>query len=538
MNFLGIFQRLRQMIVDLWQRTEKRDRNRFFIISGVSVAVLAIAMILLTRTTYVQLASGSQLDPARTAEITAALSEQGIAYRTDASGAILVPEKSRIAAANYLSVNGIPSSMERNTDIYALGTGLTTNNAQQEQYRIYQLEQYIEMALRSIDGVRHAQVILAVPQEKVSIVRNNQPPVTASVQLITDDGTAPSRNTTEAIRAITANAVAGLDNENVAVSYQGGLLLTDRTDTYEELYKNRNALKQQIERDHEQGVRALLDTVLGYDNYTVKANVTLDFDQASEQHKIYTPSTEDGEGMVESMQTLQEIAEGYGVPAWGPTGMDWDGGGGDDYTEIEQMNRSYYEKSTTTLNYLVNETITLLEKASGTIDSQTFSIVVDKEVFPEDNKTTTNIQNVVGGALGLVGRDAQNRISVMYEEFVGKKGEEASREAYRQDQERARMMDLIRLIALYVVIGACVIVLILKTYSLLKKEPTEEELLAGAIEEGYDPEMDEMAALVEMATLGEITEAPKSPFRVEIEKFIDKNPDAVANLLRNWLNEA
>lgn len=29
----------------------------------------------------------------------------------------------------------------------------------------------------------------------------------------------------------------------------------------------------------------------------------------------------------------------------------------------------------------------------------------------------------------------------------------------------------------------------------------------------------------------------KSEARVLIEKFVDENPDAVANLLRNWLNE-
>ncbi len=29
----------------------------------------------------------------------------------------------------------------------------------------------------------------------------------------------------------------------------------------------------------------------------------------------------------------------------------------------------------------------------------------------------------------------------------------------------------------------------------------------------------------------------KSAARVQIEKFVDENPEAVAQLLRNWLNE-
>ena len=57
----------------------------------------------------------------------------------------------------------------------------------------------------------------------------------------------------------------------------------------------------------------------------------------------------------------------------------------------------------------------------------------------------------------------------------------------------------------------------------LEPELSVEDLLATTQEEG--PALDEIE-------LGE-----KSETRVMIEKFVDENPDAVALLLRNWINE-
>ena len=41
----------------------------------------------------------------------------------------------------------------------------------------------------------------------------------------------------------------------------------------------------------------------------------------------------------------------------------------------------------------------------------------------------------------------------------------------------------------------------------------------------------------EQSALDDIGYSEKSETRILIEKFVDENPDAVALLLRNWLNE-
>lgn len=535
MNFLAIFQRLRQMVVDIWQRTEKRDRNRFFVISGVSAVVLLVAIILLTRTTYTTLAFGKDLDTETASEITAALTSQGIKYQREADGSISVPERSRQGAVAYLTENGIPKSGNKTYEIYALGNTMTSNSEQQRQYKIYQDEDDIRRFVRNINGIANADVKIAVPDKRVSILYSDITPVTASIHLMTKDGSTPNNEVVRSVKAYAANAVSGLLPENVVVTCQEGLLLGDTDETYSRLYADQLELENHFEADLEQGVRSMLNIVAGYDNYTVKAHVTLDTEDVHITDKVtFVPTIDNESGIIESMETIAEEAQGLGV-AIGEPGTD-ENGGGDTYDETETTPTSYYKKTTSTVNNKISEIREHIEDNGSIIRDITFSVIFDNTVYAGDQKFTNNIKSIIGGTLGLLEND-YDRISVMYEEFKGAKEEADLRQKYEDEQKRKEFMDLLRIIVLYLVIGACVVLLILKTYGLLKKEPTEEELLANAIAEGYDPELDEVAALVEMATLGEITEAPKSPFREQIEKFIDKNPTAVAELLRNWLNE-
>ena len=46
-----------------------------------------------------------------------------------------------------------------------------------------------------------------------------------------------------------------------------------------------------------------------------------------------------------------------------------------------------------------------------------------------------------------------------------------------------------------------------------------------------------LATTKENQTLDDIEFSDKSATKMHIEKFVDENPEAVASLLRNWLND-
>ena len=67
---------------------------------------------------------------------------------------------------------------------------------------------------------------------------------------------------------------------------------------------------------------------------------------------------------------------------------------------------------------------------------------------------------------------------------------------------------------------------ILRSMKETKTEETEEELSVESLLQSTPTD-----------TLEDIELEEKSETRKMIEKFVDENPEAVANLLRNWLSE-
>ena len=85
----------------------------------------------------------------------------------------------------------------------------------------------------------------------------------------------------------------------------------------------------------------------------------------------------------------------------------------------------------------------------------------------------------------------------------------------------------------YVLIGIIVVMILLLGYAVYKgTEPVE------IIE--IEPELsveDMLTTTKATSNLDTIEFDGKSDARVQIEQFVENNPDAVALLLRNWLNE-
>ncbi len=85
----------------------------------------------------------------------------------------------------------------------------------------------------------------------------------------------------------------------------------------------------------------------------------------------------------------------------------------------------------------------------------------------------------------------------------------------------------------YLLIGIIVLMILLLGYAVYKgTEPVEIKEI--------EPELsveEMLASTRQTSDLEAIEFDGKSEARVEIENFVDNNPDAVALLLRNWLNE-
>ncbi len=86
-------------------------------------------------------------------------------------------------------------------------------------------------------------------------------------------------------------------------------------------------------------------------------------------------------------------------------------------------------------------------------------------------------------------------------------------------------MDIVQIVLIVVILGLLAFV-IFRSMRGEKTEEVEEELSVESLLQST-PETE----------LEDIELEAKSETRKLIEKFVDENPEAAANLLRNWLNE-
>ena len=98
---------------------------------------------------------------------------------------------------------------------------------------------------------------------------------------------------------------------------------------------------------------------------------------------------------------------------------------------------------------------------------------------------------------------------------------------FQEKEQTERNFDMIIMIVLIIVILALLIFVVFKVSKPVEVIETEPELSVEEL----------LATTKENQELEDIEYGDKSETRVMIEKFVDDNPEAVAQLLRNWLNE-
>ena len=97
---------------------------------------------------------------------------------------------------------------------------------------------------------------------------------------------------------------------------------------------------------------------------------------------------------------------------------------------------------------------------------------------------------------------------------------------YEEESKPVPVQSIISIV-LAVVIGLLLLFVVFKSMKTEEVVEVEPELSVEAL----------LATTKENQTLDDIEFSDKSAAKIQIEKFVDENPEAVASLLRNWLND-
>jgi flagellar M-ring protein FliF len=261
--------------------------------------------------------------------------------------------------------------------------------------------------------------------------------------------------------------------------------------------------------------------------------VELNFDDESVSTVEFAPPVEgETEGLIISLHELYETSR-EGEDAAGVPGTDTNGMGTVEYPYGDLEEGEYYRQVVRDINYEINETRSQLEKAKGAVKSLSIAILLNNTAIVDDY--SASVRNLVANAIGVT----DNYISVERLPF-----QEDSAISDLIDEQEAFMRSMwLREIIVTVIKALVIVFLVLSLFSLIRRivgiaVPRGEKLspVGGDINylAGDTAALDE--AMIS-SLYPDIDLSKKSEGIAQLEKFIDRDPAAVAQLLRNWLTD-
>lgn len=531
---------IKDKFLAFWDKYTTKQKT--LIISVVLAIFFAVVLLgyFLTRPVYTELVKLSG-DTASTFD--SALSSGGIDYKkeSDSKGnTVFSVEQSQYSDAVLLMGENKITDTEMSWDD-AFNNDMTVSSAEKQTKATLALQSSIRKGLMIFDGVEDATVYVNRPTDDGTIFsEKKETSVSASLKLA--KGSEITSETAQAIAYYLANAVGNSTTDNIILTdTTGNLLYGQKEDnTLGGSVSGSDDYKEKLRNTFCKNVSNMLMKA-GYDDVQIgSANIKFNMDKVTELVKTYTANEGQDQGLYSSSYNYKSTGNSGsgGVPGTDSNGDQTD-------TMIQNTGSSNSETTLDKYNYLPNETVQNIEHEVGAVepDQSSIGIVLTKynvikeetlesqgllkdttfEEYVNNNSAVTDLQvpqeliTLVSAATGI----ATNNITIQIKQKPVYEAKESS--SFMDNASNYLMVILTLLIA-----GLLVFVIIKGTSPVevteLEPELSVEDLLATTQE---DDKQD----------LDEIELSDKSETRQLIEKFVDENPEAVALLLRNWINE-
>lgn len=502
------FGEIQQQLNDFWQGLESGQKIKLLSVVALSILVLVVGIVLLSKPKYETLYSSLSTNDMVSA--TKKLDELKISYNVSEDGmGLLVPKSDKTAAKLGLAEANIPKTGSKYSDALSNTKLGTTESDKTRQYNEYKASEIARALSENSQYISSAEVFFNISNDTTFLGENKKS--TASVKITPNGELSPSQ--IDGIARFVANSMQGLDPKDVAVVDNNYNPLKDADDTITGGADKQYTLRQMIKKNQEKEIREMLtNQSTEFDDVKVVSNLKLDFNTEITDAKTLEPVINETGAIINKSEKQEELINGStgGVP--GTTSN----AGTTTYPNGTSGNGSSYSNSDISEQYEYNEKVTKSTKALGQVDLNNSTVAVSlyygKKVEQAPSQEVVNkVINVVSKATGI----SSDKISV---------------ETFQMAKETAQKskVDILGALQKYGVFGLAVILIGLLAFGVLYgPRKIKIEGMPTSIRSIKVPE----------AELEEIIIEEKSEVKKHIDKFIKQKPEAVANLLRNWLTE-
>lgn len=506
-------QKMRKQIIEFWQETDKKKKIRLAIIALVVIVILTALILKFTSTKYEVLYG--ELSLKDMGQITTKLDEMNTPWKTgDDQKSILVPAENKNRIKIELATYGLPKEGYSFMDAFS-DSSWTMTDYDKKQRMKQALQSELASTISEIDGIHSAKVYIEEKEITNFVLNNDDRKTTASVFIVKDDSRSLSGEKVNAVKNLVAGSIS-MDPENVIVTDEEGRLLSDQEED-DFMAVDQFAMKQSLELRINDSIRKFLSNVYGNENVDVMSSVKINMDSERTTIVEFAPPIEGNEeGLIRSLEEVEEHMVGGiggGVPGT-ETNVE-------DYTMIEDGS-SRYDKVSRIINNELNEINKEIRKAPGQVESITVAVLINKDFLPEGEMTPDKEKEITNLIFAATGLDTK-QVEVRAERF--------NKQSINGDIADAKSINWIIIGGL---IGLLIILAIIALVYLKRKAGQAEE-------DELEMEMERLLLEKSLALTEEIEDldfvAEESKMKAQIDRFIDKKPDSVAQLLRNWLNE-
>lgn len=523
---------LPKKFLEYWNKWTSKQKT--IIISAISVVIVMIAVfvMVLGRTKYTEL--GTFEDTKTASQVVSLLKESAIETKLASDNlTVMVDEEMYMDAVMTVSVSDMVGTEFGLEDL--LNNDLTTTNGERltknHLYVTTGLEEYL---IKYYKGVVDAS-IKYIPKDTSNSILVSSKTIPISVMLVTNEEF--KKSSAEAMAWAISRAVGNPNIDDISIVddkgtmlFNGGVLEDeeeiDLTDSLVISEKMREVYIEQVEG-------AIL--MNNYTDVNVAPYLSINFDKVNELFTEYFPLEGELHGvMTEFHETSSEGTNGSGdIP------------GTDSNDEVDyyitQNSDGTYETHTEDIFYQSSSKITETVYASGTInvnessvavtasrvidikeedleilgilDDITFEEYVARNPGPVRTETKEELVSIISKATGI---PEDNVELVTYDIYN-----------YIEKVEVAKDWTFYFQILLAVILIGFLLFVVFRGMAPVEVTELEPELSVEQL----------LATTKENQSLEDVEFSEQSETRKMIEKFFEENPESVAQLLRNWLNE-
>lgn len=456
-----------------------------------------------------------------------------------------------------LAAEGLPTGGSIGYEIFDKTQGLATSSFVQNINQLRALEGEINRTIQGIEGIKTARVHLVLPTREL-FTRERQTP-SAAIMLTMKGPQRLDKAQVVAIQHLVAAAVPGLKPELVSIVDERGTLLAKGTESSPGTIDLASAdeVRASLENRVAREVESLLERTLGYGKVRTVVTAELDMARTTQNEELFNPEQQ----VPRSTQTVNDLSErkesdgssSVTIANNLPQGANQGGTSG--------VNSERTSRTEETTNYEIGRTVRNRVNDPGQLKRLSVSALVDGTYTTAEDGTRTyvprakaELDQIEGLVKTAIGFDAQrgDQVDVVNMRFAAE--DEAAPAPKIFGLERQELFRLAEILMLGAV-GALVLLLVVRPLlsRLFEVVPTTATAGAAAAMLGGMPGapqltgpggamggelaigMDGEDSLDDMIDLNRIEGRVKASSLRKIGEIVEKHPEDVVAIIRNWL---